>query len=173
MKKYNYILKLAAATMIAGSLFMGCGSGSADSGSKADSAESTDDKQEKSSEVDVDALVKSLISDVTYEAELSDCSSDVENYMTVEEGVTSVMYMTSGSYEEVAVFTAPDEATAATMKDDVSEFLSEQKSAAEDYEPAAAQRIDNAVLVVKGNYVVLCVSGDSDKAQEIINNAFN
>ena len=81
--------------------------------------------------------------------------------------------MSSGSTaEEVAVFTAPDEATASTMKNNVQEFLNDQKTSFEDYIPEEAQRIDDAVLVVKGNYVILCVSGDSDKAQEIIDNAF-
>lgn len=172
MKKYNYILKLIAVAMVSGLLLAGCGSDSSDTGSKADSAQSTGENKEAAS-LDVDALVKSLSSDISYEDELSDCSSDAGDYMTVEDGVDVVMYMTSGSYEEVAVFTAPDEATAAAMKADVQEFLNEQKSAAEDYEPEAAKRIDDAVLVVNGNYVVLCVSGDSDKAQEIIDKAFN
>lgn len=154
MKKKNIFLKLAAICSMA-SVLLGCGSSSPVS-------------------VDTAALTTSLTSDISYDNELSELSEDdITNYVTVEDGVKGVMYMSSGSTaEEVAVFTAPDEATASTMKNNVQEFLNDQKTSFEDYIPEEAQRIDDAVLVVKGNYVILCVSGDSDKAQEIIDNAF-
>ena len=155
MKKKNIFLKLVAICSMASVLLLGCGSSSPVS-------------------VDTAALTTSLTSDISYDNELSELSEDdITNYVTVEDGVKGVMYMSSGSMaEEVAVFTAPDEATASTMKNNVQEFLNDQKTSFEDYIPEEAQRIDDAVLVVKGNYVILCVSGDSDKAQEIIDNAF-
>lgn len=155
MKKKNIFLKLAAICSMASVILLGCGSSSPVS-------------------VDTAALTTSLTSDISYDNELSELSEeDITNYVTVEDGVKGVMYMSSGSTaEEVAVFTAPDEATASTMKNNVQEFLNDQKTSFEDYIPEEAQRIDDAVLVVKGNYVILCVSGDSDKAQEIIDNAF-
>ena len=155
MKKKNIFLKLAAICSMASVLLLGCGSSSPVS-------------------VDTAALTTSLTSAISYDNELSELSEeDITNYVTVEDGVKGVMYMSSGSTaEEVAVFTAPDEATASTMKNNVQEFLNDQKTSFEDYIPEEAQRIDDAVLVVKGNYVILCVSGDSDKAQEIIDNAF-
>lgn len=155
MKKKNIFLKLVAICSMASVLLLGCGSSSPVS-------------------VDTAALTTSLTSDISYDNELSELSEDdITNYVTVEDGVKGVMYMSSGSTaEEVAVFTAPDEATASTMKNNVQEFLNDQKTSFEDYIPEEAQRIDDAVLVVNGNYVILCVSGDSDKAQEIIDNAF-
>lgn len=155
MKKKNIFLKLAAICSMASVILLGCGSSSPVS-------------------VDTAALTTSLTSDISYDNELSELSEeDITNYVTVEDGVKGVMYMSSGSTaEEVAVFTAPDEATASTMKNNVQEFLNDQKTSFEDYIPEEAQRIDDAVLVVNGNYVILCVSGDSDKAQEIIDNAF-
>lgn len=155
MKKKNIFLKLVAICSMASVLLLGCGSSSPVS-------------------VDTAALTTSLTSDISYDNELSELSEDdITNYVTVEDGVKGVMYMSSGSTaEEVAVFTAPDEAAASTMKNNVQEFLNDQKTSFEDYIPEEAQRIDDAVLVVKGNYVILCVSGDSDKAQEIIDNAF-
>ena len=155
MKKKNIFLKLVAICSMASVLLLGCGSSSPVS-------------------VDTAALTTSLTSDISYDNELSELSEDdITNYVTVEDGVKGVMYMSSGSTaEEVAVFTDPDEATASTMKNNVQEFLNDQKTSFEDYIPEEAQRIDDAVLVVKGNYVILCVSGDSDKAQEIIDNAF-
>ena len=154
--KKNIIIKLAAVCSLAGALLAGCGKSS-------------------SVEVDTEALASSLASDITYSEELSQISeSDISSYITMQDDVKGIMYMSSGSTaEEVAVFTAPDEATAATMKENVQEFLDDQKTSFEDYIPEAAQRVENAVLVEKGNYVVLCVSDDSDKAQDIIDKALN
>jgi hypothetical protein len=83
------------------------------------------------------------------------------------------MYMSSGSTaEEVAVFEAPDSSTAELMKEHVEEYLADQRDSFEKYIPEEAERIDNAVVQQNGNYVVLCVSGDSDKAKSLISEAF-
>ena len=125
-------------------------------------------------EVDAQALAQSLISEITYaEVPAQISAEDIENYIMVEEGVEGIMYMTSGaSAEEVAVFTAPDEETAITMKENVEVFLEEQSMAMAAYEPASVERIKNAVVEQNGKYVVLCVSDETDKAQEIIKEAF-
>ena len=155
MKKRNIFTKAIAVCSIASVLFLGCGSSSPVS-------------------VDTEALATSLTGDISYDNELTVLSEDeITNYVTVEKDVKCIMYMSSGSTaEEVAVFTAPDEETASTMKNNVQEFLNDQKTSFEDYIPEEAKRIEDAVLVVNGNYVVLCVSGDSAKAKEIIDSAF-
>ena len=38
--------------------------------------------------------------------------------------------------------------------------------------PDEAKRIQDAVLVQKGKYVILCVTGDTQKAETIIEDAF-
>ena len=124
--------------------------------------------------IDASALADSLVNDITYESELSKLSEDeITNYIDVLDGVEGIMYMSSGSTaEEVVVLTTPDESAAQTMYTNVQQFLKDQKSSFEDYIPAEAKRIDDAVTVQKGNYVVVCVSGDSDKAKEIVDQAF-
>lgn len=126
-------------------------------------------------DVDTSALAGSLVGDIVYEDELKIMEAEtIGYYIDIADGVESIMYMgvngTTG--EEVAVFKAPDEETAKTMEANVKEYLDDQKSSFEDYIPEAAARIDNAVLEQEGNYVVLCVSDDPDKAEEIIENAF-
>lgn len=154
MKTRKFFVTLATVGMLAGML-AGCGGS-------------------KSATVDTSALAKSLTSEITYENDLNEIDADtIENYIAVEEGVEGSMYMSSGSTaEEVAVFTAPDSETAKKMESNVEAFLSDQKASFKDYIPEEAARIDEAVLVQDGNYVVLCVSGDSDNAQKIIDKAF-
>jgi hypothetical protein len=83
------------------------------------------------------------------------------------------MYMGSGSTaEEVGVFTAPDEETAQETLESVQSHLDDQTDSFQDYLPEEAKRVGNAVLEQKGNYVILCVSGESDTANDLIEEAF-
>lgn len=150
MKKMRFVF--AGAAMMA--LLAGCGS--------------------KAQEVDVNALADKLLNEITYEDTLSKLSeADIANYIDMPEGVTGIMYMGSGATaESVAVFTAPDEATADILEDNIEMYLEDQESAFEDYKPEEAKRIDEAVLEKEGTYVVLCVSGDSNTAETIIDNTF-
>ena len=100
-------------------------------------------------------------------------AEEIGFYIELEEGVTGVMYMSSGeTAEEVAVFTAPDEDTALSVKEALEDFLEEQSDAFKNYEPETVERIDDAVLEQRGVYVIMCVSDESQKAVDIIKEAF-
>ena len=53
----------------------------------------------------------------------------------------------------------------------VLERLKNQKTAFEDYVPAEMTKLNNAVLVKKGNMVVLCVADDYAAAKKIVDKA--
>lgn len=124
--------------------------------------------------IDAAELAKSLASEITYDDTLEELDADeIAMYVEVPDDVSAVMYMGSGSTaEEVAVFTAPDEDTAKTMLGNVQSFLDDQAESFQDYVPEETKRVGNAVLEQKGNYVILCVSGDSDSAKKVIEEAF-
>lgn len=128
----------------------------------------------KAKTIDADALAESLVNDIAYEDTLSRMDADaVSNYIDIVDGTEGIMYMSSGSTaESVAVFTTTDENSAKVMEGNVQMYLDDQKSAFEDYMPEEAKRIEDAVLEQKGNYVILCVSGDPDTAESIIDKAF-
>lgn len=125
-------------------------------------------------EIDAKALADTLASEVTYEDSLEVLDEEVAGvYFELEDDVTTSLYMGSGSTaEEVAVFAASDEETAKKQLSHVQDFLDDQKESFQDYIPEEAKRIDDAVLVQRGKYVILCVSADSAKAEEIIEEAF-
>jgi hypothetical protein len=153
MKKYLHLILAAVAACI---IFAACAT--ADSSAMPDA------------QTIADALLNQSIFDET----LSPLPEDeISYYVTMEEGVTGLMYLSDGSTaEEVAVFQAPDKNTAAKMLTNVEEYLSAQKSSFADYLPEEAKRIDDAVLIQKGNCVVLCVSGQSDAAKRVIEDVF-
>ena len=143
MKKSGLIATLAAGMI----LLSACGSGT--------------------KTIDAAALASSLATDISYDDTLEKISDEVPK------DVKSYVYMGSGSTaEEVAVFEAPDKDTASTVKDNVQTYLDDQSDSFQDYIPEESKRIGNAVLEQKDQYVILCVSGDSEGAKEIIEKAF-
>lgn len=151
MKKSRLTAVLAALVLLAA----GCGNTSA-------------------KEIDAKALADSLVSDVTYDEKPELLDTDQASvYFSMEEGVTVSLYMGSGATaEEVAVFEAPDEDTAKKQLAHVQTYLDDQADSFRDYIPEETKRVEDGVLVQKGKYVILCVSADSDKANEMIEEAF-
>lgn len=124
--------------------------------------------------IDASELAKSLATEITYDDTLEELDQDeISMYMDIPEGVESVVYMGSGSTaEEVGVFAAKDTEAAKDTLTNVQAYLDDQQESFEDYKPEEAKRVGNAVLEQKGNYVILCVSGDSDTAKKVIEEAF-
>ena len=124
--------------------------------------------------IDAQALAKSLATEIKYDDTLKELTADeISMLVDLPEDVDSVMYDGSGSTaEEVGVFTAKDSNQAKETMEDVQKYLDDQADSFQDYVPEETKRIGNAVLEQKNQYVVLCVSGDSDQAKEIIEKAF-
>ena len=124
--------------------------------------------------IDAQALAKSLATEIKYDDTLKELTADeISMLVDLPEDVDSVMYVGSGSTaEEVGVFTAKDSNQAKETMEDVQKYLDDQADSFQDYVPEETKRIGNAVLEQKNQYVVLCVSGDSDQAKEIIEKAF-
>jgi len=123
--------------------------------------------------IDAQALAKSLATEIKYDDTLKELTADeISMLVDLPEDVDSVMYAGSGSTaEEVGVFTAKDSNQAKETMEDVQKYLDDQADSFQDYVPEETKRIGNAVLEQKNQYVVLCVSGDSDQAKEIIEKA--
>ena len=124
--------------------------------------------------IDANALAKSLATEIEYDDTLKELTGDeISMIVDLPEEVEAVMYAGSGSTaEEVGVFTAPDAETAKETLSDVQTYLDDQADSFQDYVPEETKRVGNAVLEQKNQYVILCVSGDSDQAKEIIEKAF-
>lgn len=153
MKKNKVFRAVIVVCMMAG-LLAGCG--------------------DQKKELDTAALAESLLNDISYQDTLTELSSeDISYYITMEDGVEGIMYMSSGATaEEFAVFTAPDEEVAKGMLTNAQDFLEAQKQSFEDYIPEEAKRIEDAVVVQQGKYTIFSVSGESEQAQKLIDQAF-
>ena len=135
--------------------FVGCGKESSESNNK------------KEYSVDAEAKVK-------FASEMSKVESEVlDLFFTIEEGVTGVSYKAGGSLaDEITIFTAPNKITAKKMLESVKSYIDERKELFAGYAPAEVAKLEKAVAVQKGKYVVFCVTDNIEEAKTIIDNAF-
>ena len=55
-----------------------------------------------------------------------------------------------------------------SIKDKINIRLQDRKEAFESYLPKEVGKIENSVFLTKGNYVILCISNDNTKINELI-----
>lgn len=127
--------------------------------------------------VDVSALAQKLAAEVKFEDELTKIEIDmVEKLYGIEQAdiVSAAVYEGTGSTaEEAAVFEAKDGDSAKRIQTAVNQRVEDQKESYVDYIPEEMPKLENPVIVVKDNYVVLCISSDNETAKKIINDVMS
>lgn len=122
---------------------------------------------------DVAATADKLKNEIAYEDSLVELDgTKIQNILGVAPDAynTAKVYISSSGAtpEEIAFFEAKNSSMATTIKASLDVRLTNQKNTFTDYKPDQIPKLDNAVLVIRDNYVIYCVSGDSAKAKEII-----
>lgn len=120
--------------------------------------------------IDVDKLVTRVLDNVTFEAELNPLEDSVAfGMIDTAEGTDLRIYMGNGTYsDELVVMTALSEADAEQNQKSAETHLSEMQKQFNDYIPKEAKKIDSAVRVRCGCYVVVCVTNDTETAKKTI-----
>lgn len=123
--------------------------------------------------IDVSELAGKLYGQIEFEDELNPCRDEaffikygIENKDDI---VNQSTYLsTNATTEEISVVECIDETVAETVKAAFEKRVAQQKSTFASYAPAEVARLDNAVITKLGKYVILCITADTDKANEII-----
>lgn len=97
--------------------------------------------------------------DVTVAVMLFGLEGDPEQY----EGSVAC-YSTGATSETAAVFRTRDEEQAAATEEALRLWIEDQIDACRDYQPAEVEKLEHAVLEVRGNTVLLAVAADWDAA---------
>lgn len=162
MKKTKWMI-LAAAMAVCLS-FTGCGGG--DGGG-----------QDGAGTIDGAALAEALAGGVAFEDQLTQVDQETALMLygvAPEQVASAVVYVGTGATaEEIAVFEGVDEAAADAIEAQAEARLASQLSDYADYKPDEVPKLENPVLETEGNYVILCVSGDNETAESIIDGMTN
>ena len=139
-----------------------------------------DDKKETKTEstaaVQEDFSVSELADKLKAEGSFTDLSP-LESKIAVERlyGLDSSKIEDSAFYsnsnataEDVAVIKVNDESYVADVKKAIEDRVAEQTKSFESYNAAEVPKLEDAVIITSGKYVVFVVSGDSAKAKDII-----
>ena len=175
MKMRKNICLLAAAVMLAAGM-TSCGSEEQPAETTAPAASAQPAQAEPaqapaSTEAAADIADK-LRNEITYVDSLNTLSDAMVQkiYGIAPEKYTSGRVYIGGvsTAEEIACFDAVDEAAAAEIKTACENRIAAQIKSVESYNPNELPKLQNPVLVVKGNSVLMCLSNDNDKAKSII-----
>ena len=95
--------------------------------------------------------------------------SVIPNFIQVADGVKAVVYTSSGATaDEIALFEAPDEKTAGEQLKIAENHIAERTAAYASYMPDEVTKLEDAIVRQEGCYVILCVAGDYEAAQTVI-----
>ena len=130
-----------------------------------------DNSQNAGETIDVEALVRRIQDKVIFEAELNKLDASVaEGMIETAEGTKLQIYVGKGTYaDELVIMTAKNESDAKRNQESVKTHLAETKKAFQDYLPEEAKKVEKAVSVRCGCYVIVCVTADYETAEKTIN----
>ena len=131
-------------------------------------------KKDDNIQINIQELAEQIIQSRSFEDELNMVDKDItmSDYgFTNEEIKQLISYQGSGATsEEILVLEVNDKSKLNNIKEKINVRLAERKEVFESYLPKEVYKIDNNILSIKGNYVILCVSNDSNKVNDTINN---
>ena len=124
-------------------------------------------------EIDLDALAGELTASAAFTADMTQFQTSgaaiAGTYGFDESEVTkSCMYYNTSTAEEIFLAQAADSKGAEHLQQLCQTRLEAQTAWLQSYLPEAVPRLENAVLVTSGNYVMLVVANDSAAAKGIV-----
>lgn len=127
---------------------------------------------EAQAELSAAEIADKLFGEITYTDSLAEIAPDMIEKIY---GISADKYVSGKVYvggvstaEEIACFDAADETAAAEIKAACEQRIADQIKSVESYNPAELDKLQDPVLVTRGNSVLMCLSNDNDKAKEII-----
>lgn len=168
-KMLSKIMALASAAVICCGAFASCGDNKDDNKNGGQTSAAQTDAPASSS---ASEIADKLHSDITYVDQLNELSADMIEKLY---GISADKYTDAKVYvggvstaEEIACFDAADETAAAEIKKACEDRIAAQIKAVEGYNPNELDKLNDPVLVTKGNSVYMCLSNDNDSASKII-----
>jgi hypothetical protein len=124
-----------------------------------------------SNNINITEASATILENVTFEEELESLERPMADKLLGTEDFENVyMYTGSRAVADLLVIIEADASMTAKAKESVEKYVQKQNASYKDYKPSELDKIENAVISVKGNCVILCITNDYDNAFEIINN---
>ena len=123
-------------------------------------------------EIDTNALEKELVDSGLFFDKMSSVSGDMASGLFgIDESLleSSLLYFsTTATPEELAIFTAKDDASTKKIVEAVENRIENQKRSYASYAAEEVPKLENAVVKTHGRYVIYIVADKIDDADKII-----
>ena len=127
----------------------------------------------KTKQINIEDLASKILQSGAFADELIKVDSEMimsDYNFTADEVEEFVSYQGSGATsEEIVILKVKDKSNLNSIKDKINARIEERKEAFQSYLPKEVGKIDSSILRVEGNYIIFCVSNDSSKVNQIIN----
>lgn len=131
-------------------------------------------KQNEDIQIDIEELATLITESGSFEDEIIKVDSEMimDDYSFSDDEIEEIVsYQGSGATsEELVILQVNDKSKLNSIKSKINSRVEERKEAFESYLPEEVYKIENNLLEIKGNYVIFCISNDSNKVGETINN---
>ena len=177
MKKFIYTVVLGVTMMCS---LVACGNSESDEKNTEKVGEEVSDTNQEE-EVLMDLDVQEIADAIHDKGDFKDNLATVDTNMALTRlyGLDSSIVEAAAFYtnsnataEEIAVIRVKDSSEVETVKLAYKTRVEEQKEACKDYLPDEMPKLEDAVIYSNGNYVILCVSNDSNKIESVIGEIF-
>lgn len=124
--------------------------------------------------LDETALAADLLENGSFDCELYQVKADrIADFIELDAPEKEILCMGNGTYaDSFGIFTLADADAAKSALEAVNTYLADLADSYQDYLPEEADKINNAVVLQQGRYVVFCVSTDPESTREKIEGAF-
>ena len=128
--------------------------------------------KEQNINMNIQELAKELSSAPIYEDNLSEIDKDsiIKKYNFNEQKIKNIVsYVGTGATaEEILIIELLDKKDIEETKQIIETKIDERKLDFQNYLPKEVSKLENYYLISKGNYIILCISNNYNKADEII-----
>ncbi|BBF44988.1 hypothetical protein lbkm_3728 [Lachnospiraceae bacterium KM106-2] len=130
-------------------------------------------KGKKTVSFDVKNLAKEILDQGKFSDDMMLLDSDVYDAQFPDIDTTKVakgaIYVSSGAAtDEIIVLEAKSENDAKALEDAVMSSIEYQIDSNKDYLPKQVKKLQNPIKVVSGKYVIVCVTDDKDKVNQLL-----
>lgn len=126
-------------------------------------------------EVDLNSLCSEIMAAQIFDEDLTQVKTSVTlKRLSLEEADVEECISYAGTkavVDEVVLIKAVSPEAAQNVLSSLEKHIALQQKSYASYRPEEVPKLDSAVSVCEGNYVMLVVSNDNQKAEEIVNNS--
>ena len=131
-------------------------------------------RNDRNVQIDINVLGERILESGAFSDELVKIDSEIamNSYGFTKDEISEIIsFQGSGATsEEIIILQVNDKSNLNSVKEKINTRLTERKEAFQDYLPDEVFKIDNHILEVKGKYLIMCISNNSNEVMDTINN---